>query len=198
MNRGRLHIAGSVYPYLRGLLAIPAGALFAVAALGNWEWGPFRHDWAFGAVLAAIAVVFLLISRHYDEHYDRVTPSRAQRVKAAVAVAAGVALMIGAAMLLRSRASWSLDLPVNAIPVAFGLMMLVYYTAVVGLRAHHVAIWGTLVAAGLLPVWDGADPSNIGLLLAGAAVSLNGVLDHRLLVRILRPPTALGPEHAGG
>jgi hypothetical protein len=77
--------------------------------------------------------------------------------------------------------------------------MLVYYAAVVGLRAHHITIWGTLLAAGLLPVWDGADPSNIGLVLAGVALMLNGLLDHRLLVRTLDagPAPALASEHAG-
>jgi hypothetical protein len=196
VDRRRLQAAGSDYPYLRGLLAVPGGALFAVAALGNWEWGPLRHDWVFVAVLVVIALVFFLINRHYNEHYGRVTPSTRQQLKAAAAVAVGLGLMIGAAMLLRSRASWSLDLPVNAIAAAFGLLMLVYYAAVVGLRPHHVLIWGALLAAGLLPLWDGADPSNIGLVLAGVAVVVNGVLDHRLLVRILGPSTT--PEHAGG
>jgi hypothetical protein len=103
--------------------------------------------------------------------------------------AAGVAATIGVSSLLRSEASWSLDLPVNPIAATFGLLMLAYYAAVVGLRTHHVLIWGSLVAAGLLPVWDGADPSNVGLLLAGLAAIVNGVFDHLALVRTLGPAT---------
>jgi hypothetical protein len=61
--------------------------------------------------------------------------------------------------------------------------MLVYYAAVVGLRPHHRVIWGTLLVAGALPVWTGDDPSNVGLVLCGVAVILNGLCDHRLLVR---------------
>ena len=38
----------------------------------------------------------------------------------------------------------------------------------------------------MLPVWDGADPSNIGLVMRGVAVMLSGVLDHRLFVAHLR------------
>ena len=37
--------------------------------------------------------------------------------------------MLGGATLLRSHASWSLDLPVNAIAVCFALVMLVTYAS---------------------------------------------------------------------
>jgi hypothetical protein len=200
VDRRRLQSAAADYPYLRGLLAIPLGVLFVVSALGNWQWGPLRHGSVFVGAVLMIGLLCALINRHYNEHYGRVTPSARQQLKVAAAGATGVALMIGTTMLLRSRASWSLDLPVNAIAAAFGLLMIVYYAVVVGLRAHHLLIWGALLTVGLLPVWTGADPSNIGLVLAGAAVIVNGVFDHRLLVRTLGPsaPTTLGPGNAGG
>ena len=192
MDRRRLQSAAAEYPYLRGLFSIPLGVLFVVAALGNWEWGPLRHDWVFVAVVLVIASLCAPINRYYSENYGRVTPSARQQLKAAAAVIAGVAVMFGATTLLRSGASWSLDLPVNPIAAAFGLLMLAYYATVIGLRAHHVLIWGSLVVAGLLPVWDGADPSNIGLVLAGVAVIVNGVFDHAALVRTLDPASAGG------
>jgi hypothetical protein len=196
MDRMRLQDAASGYPYLRGLLTAPVGLVFVAAALGNWRWGPLRHDWVFIAVVGVVAAVAALSNRYYNENYGRVTPSPRQRRKATAASAAAVVLMVGLSMLLRSRASWSLDLPVNAIAVSFGLLMLVYYASVVGLRPHHLGIWGALVLVGALPVWNGADPSNIGLVLAGAAVVLNGLLDHRLLVRLL-PPPATAANNAG-
>jgi hypothetical protein len=98
--------------------------------------------------------------------------------------------MLGGATLLRSHASWSLDLPVNAIAVCFALVMLVTYAIGVGLKTHHIVIWGTVLTAGALPVWDGPDPSNIGLLIAGAGVVLTGVFDHRLFVQTFGPPRA--------
>ena len=154
----------------------------------------------FGAAAAAIGACCLAINHSYNGHFGRVTPSPRQRRRAAVAAAFGVALMIGATALLRSRAAWSLDLPVNPIPAAFGALMLVYYAAVVGVRAHHIVIWGSVVVAGLLPVWDGADPSNIGLVIAGVAAVVNGVFDHLALVRIFAPPAGAGsgPGNAGG
>jgi hypothetical protein len=199
MDRARLQSAALNYPYMRGLLAVPAGALFIVAALGNWEWGPPRHAWVFIAAVAVIGLVVAAVNRYYNEHYGRVTPSNAQQLKAGAATAAGIALMVGGSMLLRSRASWSLDLPVNAVAAMFAALMLVYYAAVVGLRRHHVVIWGALLVAGALPVWNGSDPSNIGLVLAGVAVMINGAFDHRVLARTLGPPPtpALGHEHVG-
>ena len=200
MNRTQLRSTAVGYPYLRGLLSIPAGLLFVLAALGNWSWGPLRHDWVFLTAAAAIAASALAIDRYYAEHFGRVTPSRGRQRRAAAAAVAGVVVMIGMPTLLRSRAGWSLDLPVNPIPAAFAVLMLGYYAAVVRLRAHHVLVWGAVVVAGLLPVWTGADPSNVGLVIAGAAAVVNGVLDHVVLVRQFAPPAspAPGPGSAGG
>ena len=66
--------------------------------------------------------------------------------------------------------------------------MLLTYAIGVGLKAHHVVIWGALLLAGALPVWTGADPSNIGLVMAGVAVMLSGIFDHRLFVRTFGSP----------
>jgi hypothetical protein len=187
MERKNLESAAAKYSYLRGLIYMPLGTLFIVAALGNWEWGPLRHTWVFVAVVMFAAGASLLIRRYYEQHYGRLTPSTKQQTRAMVALVIALALMVGGAFLLRSRASWSLDLPVNPIAASFGLLMLAYYAIVVGLRAHHVVIWGSLVVAGLLPVW-GSDASNVGLVLAGVGVMVNGIFDHRLFVRTFGSP----------
>lgn len=187
MNRQKLQSVAVEYPYLRGLVAVPAGLLFVVAALGNSEWGPFASDAVFVAAVLAIGVACWLVTRQYDERFGRVTPSTGRQVRAVAVTIAGATLMVGFSLLLRSRASWSLDLPVNPIPAVFAALMLAYYAAVAGLRAHHVVIWGSLLVIGLLPVWDGGDPSNTGLVLAGVAVMVNGFCDHLALVRALTP-----------
>ena len=84
----------------------------------------------------------------------------------------------------------------NAVAVCFALVMLVTYAIGIGLRTYHVVIWGTVLVAGALPVWDGPDPSNIGLLLAGAGVVLTGVFDHRLFVQTFGPRRAIDYEIA--
>jgi hypothetical protein len=197
MERKELESAAATYTYLKGLLGIPGGLLAILAALGNWQWGPLRHSWVFLAAALVLAASGLAISRYYAEHYGRVTLSSAQRRRAAAAVIVGAPLMFGASLLLRSRAGWSLDLPVNAIPASFALLLLASYAAGAVLRTHHVIIFGSLAVVGLLPVWDGADPSNTGLVLVGAAIIVSGILDHRILVRTFGPPKGLKLSNAG-
>jgi hypothetical protein len=183
MQRKNLETAAANYSYLRGLFFIPLGMLFILAALANWEVGPLRHIWAFPVAAVLVGVTCLPIAHYYNENYGRVSPSTSQQVRGAVAVLIGLAVMAGGSSLMRSQADWSLDLPVNAIAVSFAVIMLISYAIGVGLRTHHVIIWGALLVAGALPIWNGADPSNIGLVLAGVAVMANGLFDHRLLVR---------------
>ena len=184
------------YSYLRGLLSIPLGVVLIVAALGNWEWGPFVHAWVFvGCVLVAGAACLAIVRYYYNENYGRVTPSTRQEVRGVVAGAVGIAVMGGVTFLARSEVDWSLDLPVNSTAAGIAVFMLSYYAITIGLSAHHVIIWGAVLAAGLCPVWDGADPSNIGLVIAGVAAMATGIFDHRLLVRTLGPAQSLNLAH---
>jgi hypothetical protein len=194
MHRRNLEMAAANYSYLRGLYFLPAGLLIIVSALGNWGVGPLREPWAFLVVVAVLAAACLPIKRYYDERYGRLSASARQQARGAAAAVAGVAVIVGGSLLLRSRASWSLDLPVNATAVTFALIMLMMYGVGVGLKAHHVVIWGTVLVAGALPVWTGGDPSNIGLAMAGAAVMLSGVFDHRLFVATFGSPRVLDLE----
>jgi hypothetical protein len=191
MERRALESAAGKYSYLRGLLFVPLGLLFVVSALGNWRVGPLRHAWAFLVAAAFIGAVWLLINRYYNEIYGRLSPSTKQQVRGAVALLIAVVVMVGGASLLRSRADWSLDLPVNAIAVSFAVIMLISYGIGVGLRSYHVIVWGALFLTGAMPVWNGADPSNVGLVLAGVALMVSGVFDHRLFVQTFGSPKVL-------
>ena len=190
MQRNRLESAASHYTHLKGLFAVPGGALLILAALGNWEWGPLREDWVFVAALLAMMTASLGIARYYNEHYGRITASTEQRVRAAVAAVGTTALMLAVSLLLRSDVSWSLDLPVNGLGAALAAGFLSYYALTVGVKPHHAIIWAPLLVAALLPVWGGldlSDTSNVGLLLVGVAAMASGVFDHRYLVRSLEP-----------
>lgn len=189
-------MAAANYSYLRGLLAIPLGGLFVLAALANWEVGPLRHTWAFPVVAVVAGAAWLAITRYYNENYGRLSPSTSQQVRGALAVVIALAVMGLGSLLLRSGADWSLDLPVNAIAVSFALVMLISYAIGVGLKAHHMIIWGALLVTGALPVWNDADPSNIGLVLAGVALMVNGVFDHRLFVHTFGSPKVLDLEES--
>ena len=192
MQRDELERTAAIYTHLRGALAIPAGLLFGLAALGNEQVGPFRHDWVFLACLAALGGAYALIARAYRRHYGRVSPSGEQQLRSVVALVLAVALVYGGSLLLRSRAGFSLDLPVNPIAVTFAIVMLASYAIARVLRPHHAAVYGTLLAAGALPVWQGEDPSNVGLVLCGAAVIACGVLDHLAFTRVFGRPALDG------
>ncbi len=68
--------------------------------------------------------------------------------------------------------------------------MLGYYAVTIGLRPHHVVIWGALLVAGLVPAWGsvGSDAKiNVGLMLMGAASIVAGPARPR------RPPALVRP-----
>lgn len=190
MQRRHLESAGNTYSQLRGLLCLPLGALMIVGALANWEWGPFQHTWILIASVAMIALLAVLVVRHYDDQFGRITRTAQQSGREAAVATVCVALVIGGSSLARSTASWSLDLPVNGLALSLSAAFLAGYALTVGLRRHQLVIWGSLLVIALLPVWDGldlSDTTNAGLLLAGAAAMASGVLDHRLLARTLAP-----------
>jgi hypothetical protein len=191
MERTQLESAVAENSHLRGLFALPLAGLMLLSALGNWAVGPLRHAWVFVACAVLLAATCLPLARYYNEHYGRVTPSPRQQTRALIAVAICVPIMIGGSLLLSSRASWSLDLPVNPTAISFALVMAVVYAMSVGLKAHHRVVFGALLVAGLVPVWErGGESGNTGLALAAVAVAAAGILDHRLLVR------TFGPSHA--
>jgi hypothetical protein len=73
--------------------------------------------------------------------------------------------------------------------------MLVTYAMSVGLRAHRQVVFVALLVVGFVPVWEHAGESgNAGLVLAGVAVAIAGILDHRLLVRTFGPSRGLDGE----
>lgn len=191
MERTKLETAAANYTYLRGLFFIPLGVLPIVSALGNTGWGPLRNTWVFLAVLALIGIACLPINNFYNKHYGTLRASAGQQARAAAAVVLAIVVVVGGSTLLRSRASWSLDLTVNATAVTLSLVILLSYAAGRVLKAHHLIIWGTVLVVGAIPLWDGADPSNIGLAIVGVALMVNGVFDHLLFVRTFGPPAGL-------
>jgi hypothetical protein len=185
MERRELEQAGASYWHLRGLLYVPVGALLILSALFNADLGP---DWGFLVAVAAAGLAWLAISRYYGSHYGRMRPTAQQEARGLAAVAVAIAAIALGAFVLR-------DTPLNPVAIAFAGGMLISYHLGVGLKPHHIAVWGTLLVVGVIPVWDGADSANAGLALAGVAVIVSGLLDHRLFTRIFGAREALG---AGG
>ena len=180
MERKHLEAAAAHVTYLRGLLAIPLGGLFIITGLGNLGWGPLVDPWVFVASLLVLGVAYLGISRYYNDHYGRVTRSNRQQLRYTLASL----ILFPAAMVGGPLLDFSFDLPISAFAAAFALAMLVWFAICVGLRTSHLVIWGSLLVAGLLPVWGSLpDKVSVAWLPIGVATIAAGIFDHRALVR---------------
>lgn len=186
MDRKQLERAAAVNHYLRGLIALPLGAVLIASALGNMKWGPFRPLWVVPVVIGVAGVAYLIIARAYNDNYGRVTPTADARTVFCTVLA--VAVMIGGPIVVQV-----LDLPVNGFGLAWGAVALGYYAVNVGLHPHHIAVWGAVLMASLVPLWGDprtTDTPNVGLLMIGVALLATGVLDHRRLVETFGPADA--------
>lgn len=184
MERRDLESAARKVTYLRGLLGIPIGMLFVITGLGNLGWDPLVNRWIFGSALLALAVAALGINRHYDEIYGRVRLSRAQRVRYGVTST----VLLGGALIGGPILDFVLEPPISLFATSFALASLAWFAICVGLRAHHVVIWGSLLVIGLLPVWGGfSDPVSVAWLPIGLASMAAGICDHLALARSFGP-----------
>jgi hypothetical protein len=191
MDRKDVDTAVAENTHLRGLFGVAGGLLAIFSALGNDKRGPFSSDWVFVLVVFVLVLTTWGVSRYYNRHFGRSTPSIRYERRTMLALVVAVPAVIVGSLFLSSRASWSLDLPVNTTAISMGLILLISFAATVRLRLHHVVIYGALLLIGAIPMWErGGMSGNPGLYLAGAAMILGGLLDHRLLVRRFGPPTA--------
>lgn len=180
MDRRDLEVAAAKVTYMRGLLALPLGAVFLLVGVGNlgW-WGPLRSTWGFLACLAVAGLAWRSVNRYYNDHFGRVTPGSRPRVRYAIPWTVFPMALVGGPLL----DGW-LNLPVSLFTALFAVAMLSWYALCVQLRAHHVVIWGALLLVALLPVWGSVtDPTSVAFLPIAAATMLTGILDHRVLVR---------------
>src|SRR3954452_3471470 len=90
MDRKQIERTAAVNHYLRGLIALPVGAVLIAAALGNMKWGPFRPLWVVPVVIAVAGAAYLMIARSYNDSYGRVTPTANARTVARTVLAVAV------------------------------------------------------------------------------------------------------------
>ena len=191
MERKELEAAAAHVTYLRGLLAIPIGMLFIITGLGKLGWGPLGNPLVFLGFLLVLGAAWLGINRYYNDHYGRVTRSHRQQLRYTIASF----ILFPAAMIGGPILDASVDLPVSAFAAAFALAMLAWFAICVGLRMRHLIIWGALLVAGLLPVWEAmADKISVAWLPIGVATIAAGILDHWALVRAYGPAKDLNHE----
>jgi len=192
MDRQNLERAAARYPYMQGLLFVPIGLWFMLGGLAQLIGDPMA-PWlyVFGAVAGVAA--YLRIGRYYKQNYGQVTPPRSRRIRDLVATLLAVPVIIGGAIL-----DSALNLPLNGYVAGYGVVMLLYSAGVIGLKTHHLVIWGALVLAGLMPVWGATQQNDVplGLPVMGLATIAAGIFDHRLLVRTYGTTGALEPHNS--
>jgi hypothetical protein len=201
MERRTLESTAAYYPYLQGLWAIPFGLgtiLTGISNLQDRPGEPIMLAILIGG-LGLVLLVTLAIARYYRERYGSVTPTRDRLIRQGIAVVAWVAvLFVGANQYLL----WSPDSAMCIYGSAFALATLAYYAILVGLRPHHIVIWGVVFAAGLLPIWGtlGVDRDPLAMIPLGLALILSGILDQRLLARSFDAASRqnLESSHVGG
>src|SRR3954454_21625205 len=130
MDRRRLEDAAVSYAHLRGLLLIPVGALFLLAALANWD---VVQTWVLAAGVVIVGLLWLAIRHHYREQYGSVRTSTRQQARDTIALLLACAIVIGVSVVLRV-------IPVNAMALRFPVAMGIGYAFGPGLRTHHVVI----------------------------------------------------------
>jgi hypothetical protein len=196
MDRRQLESAGANYPYMhvQGLYGLPFGLIWFLIGLSNLEKEPVPL-WILGCcgllALAALAAVTV----YYQHNFGRVTPITRRQVRYAGAAVVGFAVYVGADQLGRAILGRPPQHPVSTVVAAWALGMLVFYAATEGLKAHHVIIWGSLLVAGLLPIWGlGVDRDALASFPIGAATILSGLFDHCLLVHTFRSYEGLNLE----
>jgi hypothetical protein len=183
-QRRTLESTAANYPYLQGLWTIPLGIGIIVAGISNLQarpTGPVMLGIIIGG-LAGAAALSWAIGRYYREHYGSVTPTRDRYIRQAAALGAWIVILfIGA----NDALFWSPDGPQCIYASAFAVATLAYYAILVGIRPHHVLIWGAVFIAGLLPIWGGlgVDRDPLAMIPLGLALMASGLLDQRLLAR---------------
>ena len=189
MERRHLESAAADYPYLQGLWMIPLGIGIIVAGISNLQ----DHPTGIGALVLILGGLGAgrgglpgdrsLLPRplwvgHPDPRPDHPPGPRAR------------CLDRGPVRRRERALFWSPDGPQCIYASAFALATLAYYAILVGLRPHHLVIWGAVFVAGLLPIWGGlgVDRDALAMIPLGLAAMLSGLLDQRVLARSLAMP----------
>jgi hypothetical protein len=198
MDRQQLESAGADYPFysgMQGLYGIPLGIAWCFVALSNLSTKPLS-PWALGGGILLVALAIWAVTLYYQHYFGKVTPTRSRKVRTIVAAGTGFGLYIVADQLARTILGRPPQQPVSTTAAAFALGMLVFYAVNTGLKAHHIVIWGSLLVAGLMPIWGlDANRDAVAFFPIGAASFASGLLDHRLLLRTFKAYDALDLEN---
>jgi hypothetical protein len=197
MDRDALEAAGRNYPYQyqHGLYGLPFGALLFLTGLSNLGLEGNGAIAAYATLLLVAATLFEAVRRYYRRTLGDVVLTRRAQRKYVVAAVAGFAVYIGTDQLGRALLGRPPEPPINLTLTTWALGTLTFHALSLGIRLHHLVIWGAAVVAGLLPIWGhGDDRDAIAFFPLAAATILSGLIDHVRLVRLYRSYPVVGVE----
>lgn len=197
----RIHFVARAFPSLQGWRWVPFALAFAI---NPWFQGPGHWDLGVVAILLALAVLLSVpIGRYYRDHFGylrRRAPTGWRQV-------AGMGLPIAFYLLFLGYQYLEvrLGLPVSALGLVWVTCFGAAFLVAPRPRWYWGAVAAVLLGVALLPAFGVSSGnelfgqhSRLGAGLVGVGGALCGVMDHRLLVSLLRPlPEGGDPELAG-
>ncbi len=185
MERKQIEAVALNYPpqYVQGLYAIPIGIGWFMTGLTNLISQPTASWILVGGLLLCLGA-WLGITRYYQNNFGRATPTKSRRIRYGLAIFTSFVVFIGADQLTRIMFGRPPDRPMSSYAASWSLGMLVFFGMTIGVKMHHIVIWGSLFVIGVLPIWGlNANRDAIAAFPIGVAIILSGLMDHRLLVR---------------
>lgn len=194
MDPRQLQSKAAAFPYLQGLLSVPIGLFLLAVGAGQVVRDPAGPWLMVGGALVALAS-YVPITRYYANHYGRISRNSSHQLKDVVMAVVGVVVIIGGTIV-----DENLDLPISGYAAAYALVMLLYVHLTIGLKVHHLLVWGGLLAVSVVPVWNSMGIERevpLSLLPMGIATIAAGLFDHALLVRTFGRPSDLSVDGNG-
>jgi hypothetical protein len=198
-NLERIRFVTANYNYLKGLLGIPPGIYFLLAAGGIAGWWqlfiPTQEGYVELVIFIALGGLYWGLVQYYNRTFGRVAHLSGNQKW--VIIFGFIAI---AAIVINNL----FDLPVFLLGLAFAGMYLSFYISLKG-RFHYLILSMALVVVSCLPLISDIEPADkiwghMGAafcLVLGGGMIIIALLDHWLLVRTLpsapdEEPTATG------
>jgi hypothetical protein len=191
--RDDLLFAVRAYPSLQGLRLVPLGVGLVAKNLYSMVWPGRSFVTETLVALMALAALagFFLVGVYYHHRFGRVEPRRGP-VWGCLGGTAGVGLYFACYALDCHQGRLSLS------SLFMACLSLVCYLGSKGRRWHYLPLALMFTALTVLPLTGivspkeiASGPGSLGNLSLGLFLVVGGVLDHRLLCRVLAAPVAI-------
>lgn len=186
LDRDELRFLTEHFNHLQGLRMIPFGLLFlSVPFLRTQD---FDARWVAG-MLGVAMLLYAAIGVYYNRTFGRVRRRAKSQIRDVAVIAAFVLTTLGAIAFEKV-----FDPPLSLVGLLIAGLLLYVYRTSAGRRHYYAAVAGVFVFLSCLPLIGLATSSDVfgkdggmGDFAVGIMYLVLGILDHKLLLRHLRP-----------